>query len=119
MAAAASGERIRELVDMLGGEEALDESGRRFRANLEYLERHRDELTRQYPDRWIGIQRQQVRAHADSPTEVARMIGEAGDSLVDAVVRFMTTDDRPRLLREAADGAEDARLLRSEAPALH
>ena len=104
---------------MLGGEEALDESGRRFRANLEYLERHRDELTRQYPDRWIGIQRQQVRAHANSPTEVARMIGEAGDSPVDAVVRFMTTDDRPWLLREAADGAEDARLLRSEAPALH
>ena len=98
MAAAVSEERIRELVDMSGGEEALDESDRRFRANLEYLEKHCGELTRQYPDEWIGIQHERVRAHADTADDVVRMLEEAGDSVVDAVVQFMRTDDALWLL---------------------
>ena len=45
MGAAVSGERLRELVDMVGGEDALRERERRFRDNREYPEAHREELT--------------------------------------------------------------------------
>ena len=44
-----SEERLRQLVDMAGGEDALRESERRYRDNLQYLETHHEELTGLYP----------------------------------------------------------------------
>ena len=98
MAAAVSGERIRELVDMSGGEEALIENGRRYLENLKYLEAHREELTGRYPDEWIGVSGRRVCAHADTADGVVRMIEEAGRSLDGVVLQFMRTDDALWLL---------------------
>ena len=44
------------------------------------------------------------------------MIREAGESVADTVAHFMSAGDYPWLLQEDEDGAEDARLLRLEAP---
>ena len=93
MGAAVSGERLRELVDMAGGEDALRERERRFRDNREYLEAHREELTGRYPGQWIGIIHRRVAAHADAADDVVRMIGDSGESLDGLVLHFMRTDD--------------------------
>lgn len=91
-------ERLREVIDSIGGPAVLHEKRRRFRANREYLEENHDQLTRQYPDEWVGIQHRQVKAHAKEASAVVRMLQEAGEPLGGAVLHFMTTDDRAWLL---------------------
>lgn len=98
MGALVSEERIRELVEMVGGEDALRERERRYRENLEYLEAHRDELTGRYPDEWVGILDRRVRAHAGTADEVVCMLEEAGQSLDGVVLQLMRTDDTLWLL---------------------
>ena len=88
-----SEERLRELVDMFGGEEARRERLRLYKESLAHLEAHRDELTAQYPDEWIGIRGQRVEAHGGSAGDVVRTITEAGGSLDGVVLHLMRTDD--------------------------
>ena len=88
-----SEERIRELLETMGGEEALRESERLYKESLAHLEAHRDELTAQYPDEWIGIRGQRVEAHGGSADDVVRTITEAGGSLDGVVLHLMRTDD--------------------------
>ena len=91
-------ERLREVIDSIGGPAVLREKQRLFRANREYLEEHRDRLARQYPGEWIGIVDRQVKAHADEAPAVVRMLREAGEPLGGAVLHFVPTDDRAWLL---------------------
>ena len=91
-------ERLREVIDSMGGPDVLHERRRRFQANREYLEGHHEELTRRYPDEWVGIVDRQVKAHAAEAPAVVRMLQEAGAPLGGAVLHFMTTDDRFWLL---------------------
>ena len=91
-------ERIRELVDMFGGEEARRERLRLYKESLAYLEAHRDELTEQYPDKFIGIRGQRVEAHGESAEDVVNAITEAGGSLDGVVLQLMRTDDTLWLL---------------------
>ena len=97
-AAPVSAERLREVIDSIGGPAVLREKQRRFQANREYLEEHHDQLKRQYPDEWIGIVDRQVKAHASEASAVARMLRDAGEPLGGAVLHFMLTDDRAWLL---------------------
>lgn len=93
-----SEERLRQLVDMAGGEDALRESERRYRDNLQYLETHHEELAGLYPGEWIGILDRQVRAHAGDANDVVCMIEDSGESLDGMVLHFMRTDDTLWLL---------------------
>ena len=91
-------ERIRELVEMMGGEEAILEGLRLYKESLAYLEAHRDELTERYPDKFIGIRGQRVEAHGESAEDVVSAITEAGGSLDGVVLQLMRTDDMLWLL---------------------
>ena len=93
-----SAERLREVIDSIGGPAVLREKQRRFRANREYLEEHRDQLKRQYPGEWIGIVDRQVKAHASEAPAVARMLRDAGEPLGGAVLHYMPIDDPNWLL---------------------
>lgn len=86
-------ERLHEVIDAFGGPDALREKRRAFKANREYLEERHEELTRQYPDEWVGIVDRQVKAHSVDAPAVVRMLQEAGEPLGGAVLHFMTTDD--------------------------
>ena len=74
-----SEERIRELLDIAGGPDAVLEAGRQFTANREYAEAHHEQLKQQYPDQWVGIVRQQVLVHGDSAEDVVRAVREANE----------------------------------------
>ena len=93
-----SEERIRELVETMGGEDALRESERQYRDNLQYLETHHEELTGLYPGEWIGILNRKVQAHAGDANDVVCMIEDSGESLDGVVLHFMRTDDTLWLL---------------------
>lgn len=88
-----SEERHRELVETLGGEDAILEGLRLYEESLAHLEAHRDELTAQYPDQYVGIRGQRVEAHGGSADDVVRTITEAGGSLDGVVLHLMRTDD--------------------------
>ena len=91
-------ERLREVIDAFGGPDALREKRRAFQANREYLEEHHEELTQQYPNEWVGIVDQQVKAHATAAPAVVRMLRDADEPLGGAVLHFMTTENRVWLL---------------------
>ena len=76
-----SDEELDEFLAPFGGEEAFLESERQFDANREYLEAHYDELKEQYPDQWVGIVRQQVRARAGSSEAVMDALEETDENL--------------------------------------
>ena len=74
-------DEFRKVAEAFGGVDALREGSRQFKANVEYQEAHSHELKRRYPDQWVGILRQEVRAVGDTPREVMDSLREAGEDL--------------------------------------
>ena len=89
---------FRNLVERAGGAEALRESARAHEENLRYLEREHDNLTRKYPDQWVGILQGQVQAVASSAEEVVRVLRRDAGSMDGVVLHFMRTDSNDWLL---------------------
>ena len=80
------GDAIDEFLAPFGGREAFFESERQHQANRKYLQAHYQELKKQYPDQWVGIARQQVRAHGETADEVIDALEEAGENLDDVLL---------------------------------
>jgi phosphoserine phosphatase len=73
-----TGEELEELLEPFGGVEASAERGRQYDADWKYVEAHREEFKKQYPDQWIGVLRKAVLAHAETAEEVLQTLDEAG-----------------------------------------
>ena len=102
MARIVSDDEVRELLEPFGGEDAMLESMRHFKANREYLEAHREELKQQFPDQWVVIVHQQVAAHGDDLDEILNALQEAGEDLRSAVLHQAHVEEPVWLL--AAEG---------------
>ena len=87
------------LLAPFGGAEAVYAADAALRENRKYLDEHRAELKRLYPEEWIVIARGRVVAHAGTPDEAARMARERGESMAGAFVRHIPTEERAWLLR--------------------
>ena len=98
MARIVSEDEARELLEPFGGEDAMREGIIQLRANQEYIEAHREELKRQYPDQWVVIVREQVVAHGDDPDAVLDALQEAGEDLRSAVLHQACVEEPVWLL---------------------
>ena len=94
-----SEEEVAEILEPFGGIEAVMERGRRFDADLRWAEAHREELKQQYPDQWLGIARQQVLAHADTPEEVRDQLDAAGEDVSSTVLHHARVKEQLWALR--------------------
>ena len=81
-----SEDEARELLEPFRGPDAMREGMIQLRANQEYVEAHREELKRQFPDQWVVILHQKLVAHGDDPDEVLGALQEAGEDLRSAVL---------------------------------
>ena len=86
------------LLAPYGGGEGLREDMRRLRENREYLDAHRERLTAAFPDEWVCIVARRVVAHAGSPEEAMRLLGESGEPRGGALLRRLPTEQRVWLL---------------------
>ena len=98
MAEAMTDERFRALIERSGGAEAMLEAARAHEENVLYLEREHDELTRKYPDRWVGILQCRVQAVGDSAEEVVEALRRDAESMDGVVLHFMRTDKSIQLI---------------------
>ena len=93
-----SDERLREVIAMAGGEDAIRVGLRRLRENREYLDENRERLKRRYPDEWVAIFRRQVVAHGDTPEGVMRTVRETYEDSDGVVLKLLSTEDRTWIL---------------------
>lgn len=98
MARILSKEEAEELLEPFGGVEAALKGLRESEANRKYLEAHREELLRQYPDEWIGILHQRVVAHGTSKQRVWQAVVDAGGDPHSVFLRHLTTEEQVWLL---------------------
>lgn len=98
MAETMTDERFRALIESAGGAEAMRAANAAHEANLDYLDREHDELTRQYPDQWVGILQCRVQAAGDSAEEVVHALRRAGKFMDGVVLHFMRTDQSIQLI---------------------
>ena len=87
------------LLAPFGGAEAVYAADAALRENRKYLDEHREELKRLYPEEWIVIASGRVVAHADTPDEAVRMARERGEPMAGAFVRHLPTEERAWLLQ--------------------
>lgn len=85
--------RFRDLIERAGGTEAMRAADTAHEANLDYLDREHGELTRKYPDRWIGILQCRVQAVGDSAEAVVDALRRDAESMDGVVLHFMRTDE--------------------------
>ncbi len=52
-----------QILKIIGDPKVLDENLRQFRADSEYFDKNYAKLRREYPDEWVFIYEQRVRAH--------------------------------------------------------
>ena len=98
MAEAMTSERFRALVELAGGAEAMRAADAAHEANLDYLDREHGDLTRQYPDRWVGILQCRVQAVGDSAEEVVEALRRDAKFVDGVVLHFMRTDQSIQLI---------------------
>ena len=98
MAATMTDAKFRDLIERDGGAEAMLEAARAHEENVLYLEREHDEITRQYPDRWVGILQCRVQAVGDSAEEVVEALRRDAKFMDGVVLHFMRTDQSIQLL---------------------
>jgi len=98
MAEAMTDERFRALIEREGGADAMRAAARAHEENVLYLEREHDEITRQYPDQWVGILQCRVQAVGDSAEEVVEELRRDTESIDGVVLHFMRTDQSIQLL---------------------
>ena len=92
MVATMTDARFRDLIERAGGAEAMRAADTAHEANLDYLDREHDELTRQYPDQWVGILQCRVQAAGDSAEEVVDTLRRDAESMDGVVLHYMRTD---------------------------
>ncbi|MXZ62361.1 MAG: hypothetical protein F4Y98_01805 [Chloroflexi bacterium] len=98
MARILSKEEAEELLEPFGGLEAALEGLRESEANRQYLEAHREEFERQYPDEWIGLLHQRVVAHGTDPEKVRQAVVDAGGDPHSVFLEHLTTEEQVWLL---------------------
>ena len=98
MSAIVSEDRIREMVESVGGLEAILEGERRFKEDQRYLENNRERFKEQYPDQWIGIVGQKVVAYGDTTEDVLAALRSADEDVGGAVLHHASVEDSAWLL---------------------
>ena len=98
MAEAMTDERFRALIELAGGADAMRAADAAHEANLDYLDREHGELTRQYPDRWVGILQCRVQAVGDSAGEVVEALRRDAKLMDGVVLHFMRTDQSIQMI---------------------
>ena len=93
-------DRIRAMVESVGGLEVILEGDRQFKADRNYLEDNRARFKAQYPDQWIGIMHLRVVAHGDTADGVLAAILEADEDIRGAVLHHASVEDSRWLLAE-------------------
>jgi hypothetical protein len=84
-----------EIVGTLGPEEAraLEAALARCRSDALWLDAHRDELLREYPERWVAVFDGRVVATAAELRDLIDQL-DAGDGLRErAVIEFVSDED--------------------------
>ena len=94
----ATNDRLQEFFDAWGGEAAVCAMDEDAVAGNAYLDTHHEELTRQFPDEWIALHRDQVVGHALDLNDLSRALTRSGVDRRGLVFHFMTTSDRTLLL---------------------
>lgn len=94
----ATGDEAAALLAPYGGGEGLGADMRRLRENREYLDAHREQLTAAFPGEWVCIVARRVVAHAGSPEEAVRLLGESGEPRGGALLQHLPTEQRVWLL---------------------
>ena len=102
MSTVVSEDRIREMVESVGGPEAVLEGERQFKADQKYLEDNRERFKEQYPDQWIGIVHLRVVAHGDTADDVLAALLEADEDISGAVLHHACVEDSIWLLAEGS-----------------
>ena len=102
MSAVVPEDRIREMVESVGGLDAILEGERQFSADQKYLEDNRERFKKQYPDQWIGILHSQVVAHGDTADDVLAALLDADEDLRGAVLHHACVEDSAWLLAEGS-----------------
>lgn len=102
MSTVVSEDRSQEMVEAVGGLEAILEGERQFCADQRYLEDHRERFKKQYPDQWIGILHSQVVARGDTADEVLAALQETDEDLSGAVLHHASVEDSVWLLAEGS-----------------
>ncbi len=64
-----------------------------YRADALYLAGHREELLRQYPDRWVAIYDLRVVADAKHLSRLIKQLDRRGFPRGDVVVEYLATDE--------------------------
>ncbi len=94
----ATDDRLQEFFVAWGGEAAVRAMDEDAVAGNAYLDTHHEELTRQFPDEWIALHRDQVLGHAFDLDELSGTLSASGVDRRGLVFHFMTTSDRTLLL---------------------
>ena len=98
MGAIVSEERLREVIELAGGEDAIRVGLRRLRENRQYLDANRERLKQRYPDEWVAILGRRVVAHGATPEGVMRAVRESREDSDGVVLKLLTTEDRTWIL---------------------
>lgn len=70
----------------------------RYRRDAFYLEQHREELLRQYPEQWIAIYHEQVVGAAKDPRRLIRQLERKGIPPGEVFEEFLTNKDELLIL---------------------
>lgn len=70
----------------------------RYRRDAFYLEQHREELLRQYPEQWIAIYHQQVVGAANDLRRLIRQLERKGIPPGEVFEEFLTNKDELLIL---------------------
>ena len=83
---------VREIVEGLGGPEAINASLREYRLIVERMWAERAALMKAHPNRWVAMGRDGVLAVGDSMDEVLEEVESQGIRGGDIVIEFLDTD---------------------------
>jgi hypothetical protein len=71
----------------------IQEDLERFTQDMLYFDQHRDELLRQYPDRWVAVYHQQVIGAAKDLKRLVRQLERKGIPAGRAFCEYLTDEE--------------------------
>ena len=89
---------IKDFIESVGGEEAIELRLRRFNEDVYYLQSIRHDLLQKYLDFWIAIYERNLVAYGKSSAELRKRLERKRIPLNDTVIDFIASERKAMLL---------------------
>lgn len=82
---------LEKVLSTVGGEKEFKRKGTEYSANLDYFEKNKDELLKNYDENWVAIHDSKLIAGSRDFKDVLRRIKEEGLPLDEVLIEFISS----------------------------